>query len=149
MVVALGDGDAGSHEPDRQEVPLDHGVLIAAEHHRDIEPEAPRRRRGEAGVVRLAGADRDDRVGTLNQGASQFEVQFAGLVTAQGDRGQIIPFEPELDSQGIAQVGQRIQRRGIGDEAGPGKGRQPILQYPGLVLIHSLRPPEGSLRSLG
>ena len=78
---------------------------------------------GQAAMVGLHGPAGDDGVRSLGQGVGNGEVQLAGLVAAARAGQQVVPFDPDVDLvvQGLAEGGQKFQRRGFLHIAATGK----------------------------
>jgi len=103
----------GAQQMVQQQVALDLLRLLPREHQDGLPAEDARRGRGHPGVVGLQRADGDDHVRALRAGLPQQQFQFARLVAAQRQTGQVVPFD---QNAWAAQVGgetrRLLQRRG-------------------------------------
>ena len=85
----------------------------AAEHEVDVQAEPRSGRRGHAAVVRLAGADGDQGVGTLGESHAAEMLELAGLVAAHPQARQVVALHPEPGTAGQ----QRPSSSGVGSVA--------------------------------
>ena len=82
------------------------------EQHLAPEPQLARGRRGLAHMIRLVGANGNDRVGPGFERGGHREFQFAGLVAAARKPGAVVALDPDLrPTEVLAQSRQVLERR--------------------------------------
>jgi hypothetical protein len=98
--------------------------VVVQEH--TLEPDTSRSGGRLAGVVRLQGADGDQRVRACLQRLADEELELAGLVAAAGKTGQVVALDPDLRAaEGVRQAAKRMDRR-----RQTGKpGARPAVEY--------------------
>ncbi len=85
---------------------------IAGEHEVRLEPEASTSGCGHPTVVRLRGANRDQRTGAGRNGLAAEELELARLVPAAAETREVISLHPESTAAGKGRAGFERRRQG-------------------------------------